>query len=91
MNKYIDVKITIWQRLHFNDDTNMQDLIQKLKENTSPFDLCYESEFEELEYLSETDEYLYPNQNDNQPTVEVYEGNELFQECIWTNQIYENN
>jgi hypothetical protein len=90
MNKYIDVKITTWQRLHFNDDANMQDLIQKLKENTFPFDLCYESEFEELEYLSEADEYLYPNENNNQPTVEVYEGNE-FQECIWTNQIYENN
>lgn len=88
MSKYVDVKITTWQRLHFNDDANMQDLIQKLKENTFfPFDLCYESEFEELEYLSETDEYLYPDENNNQPTVEVYEGNE-FQECIWTNRIH---
>lgn len=91
MNKYIDVKVTTWQRLHFKEDVDMQKLIQMLKEDTFPFDLCEdELGFEELEHLSECDEYIQPNENNNQSTVEVYEGNG-YQKCIWNNQTYEDN
>ncbi|HMT68770.1 MAG TPA: hypothetical protein PKD16_01340 [Saprospiraceae bacterium] len=86
MSKYIDIKVTIWQRLHFEDAANMQQAIKKLEKGYLPAELCNvpELEFIECETLFDTEEFITPSENDGQSTIEVYEGENL-RECIWDN------
>ena len=86
MKKYIDYKHTLWSRIHFTDTTDMKVIAEKIeKEHLVPSDLCDESlGFTELETMVETEEFIEPIENDSQPTIEVYEGDN-FQECIWDN------
>lgn len=91
VSKYIDIKVTIWQRLHFGDEVNMQEVIKKLEQGYLPAELCDipELEFQECETLFDTEEFITPIENDGQSTIEVYEG-ENVQECIWNNSFESN-
>lgn len=86
MKKYIDYKHTFWSRIYFSDDTNMKTIANKIeKEHLVPSELCDEDlGFIEWENILETEEFIEPTENDNQPTIEIYEGEE-FPECIWDN------
>jgi hypothetical protein len=82
MKKYIDYKVTIWCRLSFNDDIDMTEIIEKLKQNTLPSELSYEF-LDSVEYgnLVDTEELMSVQENDGQSTIEVYEGEKM----IWDN------
>ena len=59
MSKYIDVKVTIWGRLHFKDDTDLNKLIELLKQGNTTNDLCDEElGFSDYEILYDTEEEL---------------------------------
>ena len=70
---YLDQKITTWQRVHFNSEEEMNQAIEKLKQDSSynindvceDFELCSEN-------LFETETILYPQDNDDFSTIEVY-------------------
>lgn len=90
MRKYLDYKHTLWSRLYFKEDTDMSKIIDKLEQGYLPFELCDDSDlgFDEFEQLGDTEEYITPSENDNQPTIEIYENvkdTEFWQECIWDN------
>ena len=91
MTKYIDYKYTTWGRLYFKEDTDMQMIINKLdKEGYIPSELCNYPElgFDEFKEIENTEEYITPEENDNQPTIEVYQrldNTDNWQECIWDN------
>ena len=88
--KYIDYKTTIWQRLYFTDETDMQEKIKKLEKDYLPFDLAEAGEgFIENEILYDTQEFITAEENDGQSTIEVFEtrDDEYFQECIWDNSL----
>ena len=81
-NKYVDIKVTTWQRLHFNDDADLKQVIEKLEQGYHPnelFDedgLGYEGT---CEVLFDTEEFIRPDENDGQSTIEVWEdGNVLW-------------
>jgi hypothetical protein len=86
MSKHIDIKVTMWQRLHFGDTADMNIAIQKLEEGYLPAELCNigSLDFTECETLFDTEEFIMPSENGGQSTIEVYEG-ENNQECIWDN------
>jgi hypothetical protein len=85
--KYIDYKATIWGRLYFKEDADMQKVIEELEKGLLPAELCDNSDlkFDEFQIQLDTEEFISPNENDGQSTIEVYEGDEVFQECIWDN------
>jgi hypothetical protein len=89
--KYVDYKQTIWCRAHFKNDADMQKVIQEL-ENTGDVDCIFDEDlgFEEDEVLYDTSENMTPEENDGQPTIEVYQQHEdetvNFQDLIWNNE-----
>ena len=90
MRKYLDYKHTSWSRLYFKEDTDMSKIIDKLEQGYLPSELCNDPDlgFDEFEQLGDTEEYITPEENDNQPTIEIYENvknTEFWQECIWDN------
>lgn len=90
MRKYIDYKIFSWNRLYFKEGTDMFKIIDKLEQGYLPAELCDDPElgFDEFEQIDDTEEYIAPSENDNQPTIEIYQnvkGTENWQECIWDN------
>ena len=81
MGNYIDIKVTIWERLHFQDDTDMDSLVERLKNGETPDDLCGEEDgFSEMDILYDTEEHLSPEENGSS-TIEVFKNDET----IWTN------
>ena len=88
--KYLDYKYTNWGRIYFKDNANMSKIIEKLEKGYLPAELCDDPElgFDEFEQIDDTEEYITPFENDNQPTIEIYQnvkGTESWQECIWDN------
>ncbi len=73
-NKYVDFKVTSWCRAHFDDDTDMEKVIELLKEGKGSGSICEESlGFEEWESLQNTEDDMSVDDNDGQCTVEVYD------------------
>ena len=87
MSKYTDYKVTTWIRAKFNEEVDLQNIIKDIEQGAIPpaFDNKHDIEYENL---TETEEFLPIEENDNQPTIEVYEDvkdTENWQECIWDN------
>jgi len=88
MSKYIDTKVTIWGRIHLKDDADMNKLIEILKKNNSINSICDESlGFSEYEILYDTEEEITPEENNGDPTIEVFDDAISSVEPLWTNQI----
>jgi hypothetical protein len=81
--KYVDIKVTIWQRVHFEESADMNKVVETII--TDGIDYIYDENdlgFCHSETLYDTEEQLTVAENGNQATVEVYGNNEL----IWQNQ-----
>lgn len=83
MKNYIDVKVTVWNRLHFSEQSNMQGIADLIKEDGLEEVIDDNLGFIESETLYDTEEKLTPADNDNQATIEVYADDTE----IWTNEI----
>lgn len=87
---YLDFKHTTWSRLYFSDDANVEKIINKLEKGFLPSELCDDPElkFVSSETLYDTEEYITPQENQGNPTIELYtntENQESWQEEIWNN------
>ena len=81
-NNYVDYKVEIWRRAFFTEDADMQKVSEIAKENLeSIFD--ENLGFIEDVYISETEYFVSPEENDNQSTIEVYEEDKE----IWNNEV----
>jgi hypothetical protein len=80
-DKWIDLKVTIWQRLHFKEAADMQEVIKVLKSNGPQYIDDDQLGFSVMETLHETEDIMTTEENNDLPTVEVYNGDEL----IWDN------
>lgn len=86
MKKYIDVKVTIWGRLHFKDDADLNKLIELLEQGNTTSDLCDEElGFSEYEILYDTEEELSPEENIGDATIEVFDEDVDKYTPLWTN------
>ena len=86
MRNYLDYKHSTWSRLYFKEGTDISKIIEKLEKGYLPTELCDDPElgFDEFEQIDDTEEYITPKENNNEPTIEVYENSN--NECIWNNK-----
>lgn len=84
-------KCTTWCKLKLPDSTNKEDLIEKLNEGYLPLELGYNDVVKgvqdvEWEVINDTEEYLSPEENDGEATIELMEETERgWLESIWDN------
>ena len=84
---YIDYKVTVWKRVHFNENTNPKKVIQVLEEDGLGDVFDEELGFVEQETLYETVEDMTPEENGGCSTIEVYEeDNDFINNLIWSNE-----
>ena len=90
MDKYLDYKATIWFRIPIQSEEVLQKVKQKIEEGLLPSELYNELDTEhelgQCELLYDTEEFISPNENDGQSTIELYSGSDNGnQKCIWDN------
>ena len=89
----IHYKVTTWCKLKFDGDVKKEDIIKKLEEGYLPLELGYDGvvpglENCEWEAISDNEEYLSPEENDNQATIELMEETEEgYLKSTWDNSI----
>ena len=77
---FVDVKVTIWQRLHFKENADMDRVVEILKA-TGDTDFIADDDlgFRYMQTLDETEDSMTVEENDGNPTVEVYrDGNDFW-------------
>ena len=81
--KCLDYKFTVWGRMHFSDDADMNKVIEKLNSGHLPAELSDDAElkFESFNFIDDTEEYITPEENNGCSTIEIYSDREL----IWDN------
>lgn len=83
MSYSLDVKLTIWERIEFESEEQMKDVLSKLKNNelVSSNDVCdYINSSTVL--LEDTTEEISIYENDGQPTMEILNEDG---DTIWNN------
>lgn len=81
MNNYVDVKISVWNRFHFKDDTDMENIARIIREEGFDSIISDELGFLETQNLYETEEQLEPEDNGGCSTIEVYKDDQP----LWNN------
>jgi hypothetical protein len=83
---YVDVKVTVWQRIQLNekDGVSVEEVIELLKNEgvSELWDDEKERFSPELENILETEEYMNIEDNDECPTIELYNDDDKF---LWAN------
>jgi hypothetical protein len=83
---YVDVKVTVWQRIQLNekDGVSVEEVIELLKNEgvSELWDDEKERFSPELENILETEEYMNIEDNDECPTIELYNDDNKF---LWAN------
>jgi len=80
---YVDIKITTWERIFIKDED--LDKVKSLMESgeiSNPSDIWVHTEPELVEGIRETDEFMTPEDNDYQPTMELYTDDHTI---VWDN------
>ena len=89
----IHYKCTSWCKLKFDGDVKKEDIIKKLEEGYLPLEIGYDGivpnlENCEWEAINDTEEYLSPEENGNQATIELMEETEEgYLKSTWDNSI----
>lgn len=73
MNNYIDTKVTVWNRLHFADESNLAGIADLVKEAGLEDVIEDKLGFLQSETLYDTEVKLEPTCHDGLATIEVYE------------------
>ena len=72
-------KVSVWRELSFIEGTPLQDIVDAIQKTVyDAYDI--ESFIGETDVL-ESEELLFPEDNDNQPTIEIFSENTL----VWSN------
>lgn len=82
MENYIDVKVSVWNRIYFATGTDMQTVAETVK--TKGVDAVMDISFgykEQVTTLFETESEMSVDENNGLPTVEIYSDHK----CIWDN------
>lgn len=78
-------KCTIWNKIIISDEYSKELILEKCKQGLNPIDIGFD-EFENSEWMNigETEEYLYPEDNEGCSTMELIDENG---NTIWDNSI----
>lgn len=80
---YVDVKYTIWKRYYYNEKANLQEIIDCIKENDADYGVDEAEGYDYSEELFDTTTFVEPEDNDNQPTIEIFENDNP--NILWDN------
>ncbi len=82
MEHYIDQKATVWFRIPVKKE-DLELVTNKLVNGTTPAELYDDIDLElgQCEPLYDTEEFISPNENDSQNTIEIFSDTQL----IWYN------
>jgi len=90
---HIDVKYTIWERIHLNEDADLEKIVKTIEEYGAD-GIAEEDGFNENEILYDTTEELSIKDNKGDPTVEIFtddiettaRNRKIYiSKCIWDN------
>jgi len=77
MGNYVDVKVTVWNRLHFEDDADMEKVLSVLQTNGIN-NITYEQlGFSKYETLCDSEEQIAPEENKGNATIQLFENDNL--------------
>ena len=89
MDSYLDYKATVWFRIPIQDKQALEKVKEKIQQGMLPSelynDLDIEHELGMCELLCDTEEFISPNENDGQSTIEIYENGDNDIQIIWDN------
>lgn len=89
MDSYLDYKATIWFRIPIRDKETLNKVKQKIEKGILPSelynDLDTEHELGQCEPLYDTEEFITPNENDGQSTIEIYSDGDKNTQMVWDN------
>ena len=73
MGNYVDVKVRVWNRIHFEDNANMEKILSILK--TKGIEGITEETlgFRGYSTLYDSEEQITPAENKGDATIELYE------------------
>lgn len=74
---YIDIKVTVWNRLKFSDDADMLQLAKRVEQDGIEAIIDEALGFEVSEILFETEECINTGENGGCSTIEVFENDKL--------------
>lgn len=75
MESYLDYKATVWFRISIRSEEYLQKVKERVEKGDLPSDLYnYEDDLVgQCEPLYDTEEFINPNENDGQSTIEIYQ------------------
>ena len=79
--KYINIKVTVWNRLHLKEDTDLSRLIACIQRGGIEAAIDCQGSFRECETLYPSECLIDPPNNGGYATMEIYED----QEVKWKN------
>lgn len=69
----VDVKYTTWGRHQFSEETDLQEIANRLKSgNLDQSELADLEGFENFSYICEVEEFIEPEENEGAATIEIY-------------------
>ncbi|MES2328145.1 MAG: hypothetical protein V4539_00995 [Bacteroidota bacterium] len=83
MKKFIDVKVTLWNRYYFNEGADINKLTELVRENGIDEVIDDELGFNCSEILFDTMEEMTPDENGGNSTIEIY----VDDNSVWNNEI----
>lgn len=89
MDGYLDYKATVWFRIPIQDKQTLEKVKEKIQQGMLPSELYNDSDIKhelgQCESLLETEEFISPNENDGQSTIEIYSEGDKNLQLIWDN------
>jgi hypothetical protein len=85
--KYIDIKVTVWNRMVLEDNTNIEQIIADIKTKGINHVINDVREWKDVLTLWDSEEILTPDDNDQCATLQIWDDNDL----VWDNEININN
>ena len=82
----VDYKATIWGRLFFEEGADVDKIIQALNNGEHPGNLTTEEyKFSHFNFIDETEEFMLPEDNHDDATIEVIDYDNFI--TLWDNSI----
>lgn len=81
MKKYVDVKISMWKRVEFDEDADIKEVITIIQKEGVEEIYNYNLGQRQSETMEETEATLTPEENGGEATVEVFMDDTL----LWNN------
>jgi hypothetical protein len=91
MIHYLEYKATCWFRIPIESEERLKEVINLLEDDVLPTELydpyLEENNMSQCDLLQDTEEFIFPDENEGYPTIEIYSGEDYSHDVtsIWNN------